>query len=258
MNSNPLTHADIGELTIEDHSSKLGDRVQIQIAEWLRATGYKIGAKLPGERELARRFGVSRPVLREALRALQQQGLIAIQPGRGNFVRGNGLVAAMEAVATSLSSYDITMQELAESRSLIEPYIASVAAQRRTDADLDLMEQALARMEFAGANKKAFMAAVWDFHIAVAKATHNHVFALWMQPMMKYIFESRKEVVGLKEVRERAFICHKEILDAVRKQDAERASKAATTHIGYFVKHTKLAIKMGLLPPDSSEPRGSK
>ena len=232
-------------------SSRLGDEVYRQLIEWLRGTGYKVGERLPGERELARRFGVSRPVLREALRALEQQGLIVIQPGRGIFVRGDGVSTAVEAVANSLDARNISINELAESRRLVEPHIAAVAAERRTAADIESLERALAKMEGAQSDKEAFMAGVWDFHNALANATRNRVFAIWTQPMMNHIFHSRKEVVGLTEVRNRALACHAEILRAVREQDVEGARAATHRHIDQFVAHTALGIEMGLLPPEA-------
>lgn len=238
-------------VTLQGPSSRLGDEVYRQLVEWLRDTGYQVGERLPGERELARRFGVSRPVLREALRAVEQQGLIVIQPGRGMFVRGDGVSTAVEAVANSLGARNISIKELAESRRLVEPYIAGVAAERRTADDIEKLERALAKMEDAQADKEAFMAGVWDFHNALAKATRNRVFAIWTQPMMNHIFHSRQEVVGLKEVRDRALDCHGEILQAVRAQDSERARTAAHRHIDQFVAHTALGIEMGLLPPEA-------
>lgn len=238
-------------VTMQGPSSRLGDEVYRQLVEWLRSTGYKVGERLPGERELAPRFGVSRPVLREALRALEQQGLIVIQPGRGIFVRGDGLSTAVEAVANSLGARNISVGELAESRRLVEPYVAAAAAERRKPADIENLEHALAKMENAHSDKQAFMAGVWDFHNGLAEATHNRVFAIWTQPMMNHIFHSRMEVVGLKEVRDRALACHREILRAVREQDAEGARAAAHRHIDQFVAHSALGIKMGLLPPEA-------
>lgn len=252
MKIESANHLALGiQVTMHGTGSRLGDEVYRELVEWLRGTGYKVGERLSGERELARRFGVSRPVLREALRALEQQGLIVIQPGRGIFVRGDGLSTAVEAVANSLGARNISVGELAESRRLIEPHVAAVAAERRGPDDIENLERALARMEKANSDKEAFMSGVWDFHNALAKATRNRVFAIWMQPMMNHIFLSRREVVGLKEVRERALTCHREILRAVREQDIEGARSAAHRHIDQFAAHTRLGIKMGLLPPEA-------
>ncbi|MBN0043679.1 FadR family transcriptional regulator [Streptomyces actuosus] len=128
---------------------------------------YAIGDKLPSEAELCRTLEVSRPVLREALRALQTMGLTVSRTGKGTFVVAN----AVEDPTFG----DYAASDLLEVRRHIEIPVAGYAAARRTREDLDHIEHLLDRMEHES-DTTAWVAMDTLFHLAIAEASQNPVF----------------------------------------------------------------------------------
>ncbi|WP_432747549.1 FadR family transcriptional regulator [Streptomyces sp. JH002] len=141
---------------------------------------YAVGDKLPSEAELCRRLEVSRPVLREALRALQVMGLTASRTGKGTFVISRGPVDATFG--------DCTAADLLEVRRHVELPMAGYAAQRRTAEDLDHLSRLLERME-RESDTTAWVAMDTLFHLGVARAARNPVFR-------KVIEEIREALAG--------------------------------------------------------------
>jgi len=128
---------------------------------------YAVGAKLPSEAELCRTLEVSRPVLREALRALQTMGLTVSKTGKGTFVVAN----AVEDPTFG----DYAASDLLEVRRHVEIPVAGYAAQRRTPEDLDHLTHLLERMELE-TDTTSWVALDSLFHLAVAQAAQNPVF----------------------------------------------------------------------------------
>ncbi|MFH8467814.1 FadR/GntR family transcriptional regulator [Streptomyces sp. NPDC017991] len=129
---------------------------------------YAVGDKLPSEAELCRRLEVSRPVLREALRALQTMGLTVSRTGKGTFVVSTGPVE-------DPTFGDYTASDLMEVRRHVEIPVAGYAAVRRTPEDLDHLAHLLDRME-RERDTTAWVAMDTLFHLAVAQAAQNPVF----------------------------------------------------------------------------------
>jgi len=228
----------------------LSEGIREEIEQWLRSGGFEVGTKLPSERELAQRFGVSRPVIREAVKALEQKGMVSVHPGSGVFVRGNEHSAAVAAVANSMSSQQLPFSELVESRLVLEAHITGLAALRRSSDHLALLRTSLKEMEGAVSKMDRFLSADGDFHMVVAKATGNRVFATWMQPVMQSLAVSRLGVAALGEVRERILACHINIYREIEASNREGASVAAIRHIEQFLNDTRLAMSMGILPAE--------
>ncbi|MEV4191490.1 FadR/GntR family transcriptional regulator [Streptomyces toxytricini] len=128
---------------------------------------YAIGDKLPSEAELCRTLEVSRPVLREALRALQAMGLTVSKTGKGTFVVAN--------TVEDPTFGDYAASDLLEVRRHVEIPVAGYAALRRTPEDLDHLAHLLDRME-QETDTTAWVALDTVFHLAVAEASRNPVF----------------------------------------------------------------------------------
>lgn len=190
-----------------------------------------VGSKLPSERQLADRYGVSRPVVREALRSLVERRLVEIHPGRGAFVRGAQSSDAVSQMSVFFRRRQVTARDLVEARSMLECGAASLAAERAEQSDLESMKLALAELE---RSVDVVDQVQWDltFHYAVTRASRNPVvesmFAAVVQPMVELMLRSlidpdvRKEALGL----------HHEILEAITAQDSGRARIAMARHIG--------------------------
>ena len=136
---------------------------------------YGEGERLPSEAELCTIFGISRPVVREALKRLRDEGLVESIRGAGTFVKRH------RAAPTTGAMVDGRLRELLmklEFRKVVEPACAKLAAQRRTDADLLLMKSALDEFEETVVKAgKVGRHLDFRFHLAIATATGNHRFA---------------------------------------------------------------------------------
>lgn len=114
-----------------------------QIHDLIRDGTLKPGDRLPPERELAEQFEVSRSSIREAMRALELQGLVASRPGSGTFVSTDSLESLVAIIASSLGGAREYLDYTFEVRRLLEPQIAALAAERATEADINRIAEAL-------------------------------------------------------------------------------------------------------------------
>ena len=110
--------------------SRLSSEVIDQISQSILRGDYKPGHKLPPERDLANQLGVSRTVVREALRSLEIMGLVESQIGGGTFVKEHTIENVLTPIANYFSSDDSVVDEIIETRKILEPEIVKLAAQR--------------------------------------------------------------------------------------------------------------------------------
>src|ERR1700752_2439972 len=155
-----------GQLTRSDAS--------LQLETEVLGGGLEPGTRLPSERELAHRFGVSRPLVREALRSLAEHGLVEISPGRGAFVRAASTTEAARPLGSHYRRQNITVDHLIEVREGIEPAAARFAATRATEPRIADRGEAVGRNAAA---ETVLERARWDLtiHRLVARMSHNPV-----------------------------------------------------------------------------------
>ncbi|MFN4099372.1 MAG: FadR/GntR family transcriptional regulator [Pararhodobacter sp.] len=150
----------------------LADRVYHTLYSRIANGDYAPEQRLPPETQLAEELSVSRPVLREALEKLRNEGLIQSRQGAGSFVRahpqGTLGYGRIETIAD--------IQRVYEFRLTIEPAAAVLAAQRRDQEALDRIERALDQMRAATGSMNHREDADFAFHVAVAQAANNHLF----------------------------------------------------------------------------------
>src|SRR5579863_1981380 len=152
-------------------TSRLYEQIVHQIEESIVKGALKAGDQLPAERELAQRFGVSRTAVREAVKALREKGLVEAYSGRGTFITDGTSQAVRQ-------SFDLMVKigqpegstDLAEVRSILEPEIAALAAERAQDSDRATLREAVAVMDRALKDADAYIEADLDFHLALAEA----------------------------------------------------------------------------------------
>ena len=193
-----------------------------------RIRGYVLGGEVPpgarlGQVELAERFGISRTPVREALRRLAGEGLVDFHSNRGFRVADLGLDAVLRRM---------------EVRSLVEPGIARLAAERRTEEDLQRLEEVVASEEGTRDGISAHDASR-DFHITLARASGNDELvrvlnSLWLVEVGRRLLARRTADPNWlhDDVRE-----HREILTAVREGRAVDAERLMADHIGRAVHH---------------------
>jgi DNA-binding FadR family transcriptional regulator len=205
--------------------------------------------KLPSERELCDMFGVSRTVVREALRTFQNRGMLEVQHGRGMYAVQDVNAPVVRAVEHSLRHQQVSMESILEGRLLMETHICELAAKRRTAAEIEQLRRDLTEMERNFYTIPEFQKADRRFHLTLAEATHNRLYTIWLQPIIAFLESRSRGVEALGEVRERILAAHKDIFNAVNSGNPDRANTAMTQHILDFDEHTKMAVRAGMLPP---------
>ncbi|MCK5767145.1 MAG: FadR family transcriptional regulator, partial [Candidatus Atribacteria bacterium] len=155
---------------------RLYESVMEQIMNLLKNKELKPGDQLPPERELAEKFSISRGSLREAFRVLESRGLIKSKPGGGRFIRELKKDTIVNAENIILSLEKSSILELLEAREMFEVKIAEVAAQRAISEDIELIKKSLSNAKKEEKLDDKEMKRDTEFHIAVARATHNFVF----------------------------------------------------------------------------------
>jgi GntR family transcriptional repressor for pyruvate dehydrogenase complex len=213
-------------------STLLSDFVFERLHHAISAGDYGDDERLPSEKTLAERFEVSRPVVRDALRRLREQGLVYSRQGSGSYVRILGVktplaFAPLETIAD--------LQRCYEFRLSVEPAAAARAAERRSAADLDAIGAALQLMHDATGQRRHREDADFDFHLAIAMAAHNRYFETAMRALRDHItvgmkFHGRSllsEQGGLGGVQQE----HAAIFAAIRDRQAEAAEAAMLDHV---------------------------
>lgn len=194
------------------------------------------GAPLPPEGELAVNFGVSRLTMREAVRLLQAQGVIVQVPGSRHRIAPTAEWTGMDAVVRHARTAGQRRQsslELLEVRMMIESGAARLAAARRTDDDLDALEDALSRMaaHHERADVDAFVVADLEFHDAIVRAADNRILIAAIRPLTTMLEATRGETSAIAAIREHALTEHRNVLDAIRAGDAVAARDAMAKHM---------------------------
>lgn len=223
----PLTRRRPRTLALELVDS-LGDRI--------RAGELKAGDKLPTEAAIMAAFEVSRTVVREAISKLQAAGLVETRHGIGTFVIGPGDGPSFKITPEQFSTLQDVIAVL-ELRIGLETEAAGLAAQRRTADNLAALRQALDAVIAAVEAGQDSVAADFQFHLEIARATQNGHFTELMATLGAQIIpRARLEPAGDMNAERLAYMRrvnaeHESILDAIASQDAESARAAMRTHL---------------------------
>ncbi|MFT3973369.1 MAG: FadR/GntR family transcriptional regulator [Amaricoccus sp.] len=210
----------------------LADRVYHLLYSRISNGDYPANRKLPSEKTLAEEFGVSRPILREALERLREQGLIHSRQGAGSFVREMRSVPLGFARVETIAD----IQRCYEFRICIEAMAARLAAARRDDTALEEIGTALSLMEGATDSLTHREDADFAFHLAVAKAANNQYFEASMRALREHIYVGMKlhgqslmtdGAPGLRAV----FGEHSAIFAAIREGDGDTAERLMRAHL---------------------------
>lgn len=201
-----------------------------QLAELILSGSIQSGSALPAERELARRFGVSRNVLREATKILQSRGLLSIKHGARTTVKGVMSQPVQQAVSCALYGQDDALIQLTEVRLTLEVAIAELAAQRATNEDIAALRDIMRDLEAAVGAATRYAELDVEFHRALAEATHNTIFTLMLDSIAGLLRQSR-QLALVHETPATSVLQHQIIFDAVENHDATRAAKAMRRHL---------------------------
>ncbi len=227
--------------------TKVFQDVVEQIQEAIFEGRLKTGETLPAERELKTMFNVSRGTLREALRVLEQKGLIEIKlgVGGGSMVKSIDTEQVTESIGLLIRSQNISLSHLAEFREDVEGIVAARAAERRTAEDIRKLRQLLAQAQICVdqgiSQRNAFLHHDKQIHMNMAVITGNPIYISVLRSIHDNIHRYYERFLSLEEheLRENyQDLC--EIIQAVENGQADLARKLARNHVLRFSRYMEM------------------
>lgn len=213
--------------------STLSEKVASSITQAIMDGTLAAGERMPSERDLGEQFGVSRTVVREAVRSLAASGLVEARSGRGLQVSQAGPEAVSRAMATFLQRSDsINYPLVHEVRSALEIDMAGYAAERAAPADVERLSQLndeLAKLDDEAVERAAELDVA--FHHAIAQATQNQLFSVLLESIAPVLLEVRLRALGSTRLRRDAIDAHAEILKQIAAGDASEARIVMRRHL---------------------------
>lgn len=208
---------------------RLYRQIADQLGQLIAGGAYPVGTRLPAERELALQFGVSRPSVREALIALEVEGVVEVRGGSGVFVLPASAVPRRSTVPAP-GPFDVI-----RARWIVESEAAALAATHATPAQLQRLHDALSDMRSAPSHNAAALDADHRFHLGIAEASHNSALVmvtqqLWDARRGPLYMQLESHFVGAQIWRE-AVTEHGEILQGIASRDARAARNAMRKHM---------------------------
>ncbi|MFQ5795851.1 MAG: FadR/GntR family transcriptional regulator [Candidatus Bipolaricaulia bacterium] len=233
-----------------DPFEKLGskskrDRVIEQIQNAIRNEIYRPGDKLPSEGELAKRLGVSRTTIREALSALELLGIVEIIHGEGTYVRKaeGSPKEELKALASLVESGSFL--EALEVRKALDELTARLAVKRASDGEIAQLKGLLQQMEEAVASQdyERYLDVNMNFHLALAKAARNPILLRlihYLVRVMELLQEERLEYYVLDRSRaQETLVAHQRLFAALEQRDFEATLEAMRAHYDVVIKRLK-------------------
>lgn len=211
--------------------TRVYEEIVAKIKDMLEKGRLKSGDQLPGERELSEVFQVSRSSVREALRTLETQGFLESRQGDGTYIASKPVESLVSSLASVIFSEKDSQMELFEMRRLIEPRLAHLAAERATQEEIAMMEQALVLQEEAVARGETGTDVDKSFHYIMAKATKNKVLLRLTDSMRDLLAESRDKYLQVEGRPDKSILRHRQVLDAIKARDGELAAQVMLEHV---------------------------
>jgi DNA-binding FadR family transcriptional regulator len=224
MSQHDLTTADVRPQYL---SSQVADRLQ----ELIVNQQFRVGERLPAERTLAARLGVSRAVIREALKLLQERGLVSVQSGSGVFVTAMDSSVLARSVGLFVRRGRVSIAEIYEIRWLLEVENVRFATLRATDADVTALESCLERSAALVREPSTFTTLDIEFHMLLARASQNAVMPLLLETITGALEEQCQITETLPGAQANALIHHRRIFAAVKARNVEAAHLAMSDHL---------------------------
>jgi len=200
------------------------------------------GTRLPKEADLADRFRVSRIVIREAMKILEERGVVSVRAGRGTITVAPSPDRVKEALLRLFRDQPIPtlseMELMMELREVLEETAAGLAAIRATPEDLQKIAAALADMDAPGRSVQETVDADLRFHVAVAEAAHNRFFQMVLEPLTQVFVQQMK----LTDIHTVGVDVHRHVFDKIAKGNPVAARQAVRRLMQSTLKHTKITL----------------
>lgn len=227
-------------------TQKASGAIYDQIREMILSRELKPGDKLPSERVLMQMMQRSRPTIREALRMLENAGLIQIIPGGGAVVQEPSVVSVRQPLEHIMALQAVSDAELYEYRSYIEEAIAGWAAQRRTEADLEALWKCIEDSRAQIDDFDVFLKLDVQFRILVAEASHNRLAVIMENVIHSMVIDMLSKALAVKSMEQRHTLNidiikdNERIYEAIEKRNSELARKEIRRQTILFLEDSKL------------------
>jgi GntR family transcriptional repressor for pyruvate dehydrogenase complex len=215
-----------------------------QIIDAIHKGIYKVGDKLPAERQIAEETGVSRPSVREAISALQIVGLVESRSGDGTYIRQPIKNVHAEFRVWSILERTNSPFGVWEARKTLEPGIAELATQTATPEDIETLKKALGEMHKKATQKDhhGFLRADQKFHTALAAATKNPTLQWTIHPLLQNMthelwIEIKRDSLSNKEHVRTSLSIHGRILSAIESKNKDLAQEQVKRHFSELEKY---------------------
>jgi GntR family transcriptional repressor for pyruvate dehydrogenase complex len=231
-NTNPLS--EVASIEPLEREQRLYERVVEKVLELIASGTWKPGYRLPPERELSEAFGVSRTVVREAVKALEARGILESTTGSGVSVRRADVNIVSQSLQTymQLANRDDFEIRLNEVRRVLEVEMVALAAFRRTPEQLAKLHQICQRMRVGDNTAKQMAELDFSLHVTLAEATQNELFKVLLAPLINQL---RDHIIltwaDFPRPVEQVFDQHEAIVSAVGNGDADAARQAMIKHL---------------------------
>jgi GntR family transcriptional repressor for pyruvate dehydrogenase complex len=218
---------------------RVAETVQRQIEQLILRGILRPGERLPSERDLAERLGVSRPSVREAIATLVKQGLLNTRAGSGIYVANVLGSAFSEPLIQLFSSHEEALFDYLSFRRDLEGLAAERAARMSSDTDLKVITAIFRKMENAHTKRNPAEEAALDaeFHMAIVEASHNvfmlHMMRSMFEMLRAGVFYNRQVMFKVRTTRAALLDQHRAIHDAIIARDPARARAAIEAHLGF-------------------------
>jgi GntR family transcriptional regulator, transcriptional repressor for pyruvate dehydrogenase complex len=211
---------------------RLADGVAERLTGWIMDETVPPDGLLPTEGELASRFGVSRTVIREAIRSLASYRLVRIRHGVGSYVNPREAWDVSSALQLFIRSDRDGLLRWLEVRQVLEVGIARRAAARVTPEDLDILAGLVQTMRGQLPHLPGgFIEVDYRFHLAIARATRNPSLEMMLAPILRPLHGRMQETLQIPVTAELAVAEHERIVQALRAGNAEGAATAMAAHL---------------------------
>ncbi len=214
-------------------------QVVSHVRELIERGALKPGDRLPAERDLATRIGVSRPTIRAGLRTLAAMGVVRSRHGSGTYIPEGPPALNTDALSFFAALHGFTREEMYEARRILEVGAAGLAAERATAEQVATLAEEVASLFAAMQEPRVFLVHDINFHRGVAAASGNPIVASLVEMVSALYYERRRETAAAaseRDLRDAAEM-HRRIYQAIRARDADTARRAMHDHLLQASRH---------------------
>lgn len=216
----------------DDRASEAAEAVVEHVNTKIEQGLLRPGDRLPSERELAARIGVSRPSVRSGLRTLAAMGIVQTRHGSGTYITDGPPALDSRPLRVLAALHGMSLEQMFEARCVLEVGAAGLAAERASSDQIAAMAEEVTGMFAAVDDPQTFLMHDIRFHRAVAMGSGNPILASLIEMVCALFFEVRQRTPQRtsQQLRDMAII-HRNIYHAVRSRDAERARREMSSHL---------------------------